>query len=417
MDSYIQPILWGILVFPFIAALFTFPYVFFHYRKYGSVPMFRVLIVYSFILYLICAYFLVILPLPSPEEVAKLTGPEMQLVPFQFVTDFITNTSLVVSDPSTYLKVLGEPWFYQVVYNVLLFVPFGVYLRYYFKCGFLKTVVLSLLLSLFFELTQLTGLYGYYERAYRLFDVDDLMINTFGGLIGFAVGGLAIKFLPNRDELDKYAYKKGEKITVWRKIMCFMFDVIFFSIFSGIIYGFMPSGLNERYLVMMISFIFYFVLIPFLFKGQTLGKKLLKIKVVDKENNKPKFYQYFIRYAVLFLIYIPFPFYLIYGLLLVGNVIDSSLITPIIYTIGLIVLFIFGFIYYLVIFIKMCQGKELWYEKISGTKNVSTIKNPNKTVEKNNEELKCEDLENDAFKLDKKVEKKDKGCKETHKNE
>ena len=42
----------------------------------------RILIVYSFILYLICVYFLVILPLPSREAVAKMTGPGMQLIPF-----------------------------------------------------------------------------------------------------------------------------------------------------------------------------------------------------------------------------------------------------------------------------------------------------------------------------------------------
>lgn len=65
----------------------------------------------------------------------------------------------------------------------------------------------------------------------------------------------------------------------------------------------------------------------------------------------------------------------------------------------------------------MCQGKELWYEKISGTKNVSTIKNPNKKAEKNSEKLKNEDLVDDVSKPVKKVEKKDKDDKETHKNE
>ncbi|MFR2586008.1 MAG: VanZ family protein, partial [Bacilli bacterium] len=175
MGDYIEPIKWGVLLFPFIAALFTIPYVLIQYRKYGSIPFLRVLIVYSFILYLICAYFLVILPLPSRETVAALTTPTMQLQPFMFISDFLNNTSLVITEPSTYLKALSEPWFYQVVYNVLLFVPFGLYLRYYFKCSFLKTLVLSFLLSLFFELTQLSGLYGFYERSYRLFDVDDLM--------------------------------------------------------------------------------------------------------------------------------------------------------------------------------------------------------------------------------------------------
>ena len=55
--------------------------------------------------------------------------------------------------------------------------PFGVYLRYYFCYHWRKTLQLSFLLSLFFELTQLSGLYFVYPGSYRLFDVDDLIVN------------------------------------------------------------------------------------------------------------------------------------------------------------------------------------------------------------------------------------------------
>ncbi len=47
-----------------------------------------------------------------------------------------------------------QPYFAFGVPLFLLVLPFGVYLRYYFKCSFLKTVLASFLLSLFFELTQ-----------------------------------------------------------------------------------------------------------------------------------------------------------------------------------------------------------------------------------------------------------------------
>ncbi len=41
----------------------------------------------------------------------------------------------------------------------LLVLPFGVYLRYYFKCSFFKkTVLASFYCHYFFELTQLSGL-------------------------------------------------------------------------------------------------------------------------------------------------------------------------------------------------------------------------------------------------------------------
>ena len=51
----------------------------------------------------------------------------------------------------------------------------------------MKTMIASFCLSLFFELTQLSGLYFIYPRPYRLFDVNDLVTNTLGGIIGFVV--------------------------------------------------------------------------------------------------------------------------------------------------------------------------------------------------------------------------------------
>lgn len=388
MGDYIEPIKWGVLLFPFIAALFTIPYVLIQYRKYGSIPFLRVLIVYSFILYLICAYFLVILPLPSRETVAALTTPTMQLQPFMFISDFLNNTSLVITEPSTYLKALSEPWFYQVVYNVLLFVPFGLYLRYYFKCSFLKTLVLSFLLSLFFELTQLSGLYGFYERSYRLFDVDDLMINTLGGIVGFVTAGIVLKILPNRDELDNYAYKKGTQISGVRRLVNFILDIFIYMVFANGFYAILHDFIDFKTLSLIVLIIYY-VLIPWIFKGQTLGKKFLRMKIVYKDRT-PNIYHYLFRYFLLFFVVFELPFYLIFILALVGNLIPDGFLT-LVYSLGLIVSVIFVFLYYFIIIVHLFKGRELWYEKVSHTKNISTIEYPlekeevseetNKTVE------------------------------------
>ena len=59
------------------------------------------------------------------------------------------------------------------------------YLHVYFKRGFFTTVILTFMLTLFYETSQYTGLYYIYGRPYRLFDVEDLMVNTTGGLIGW----------------------------------------------------------------------------------------------------------------------------------------------------------------------------------------------------------------------------------------
>ena len=65
--SYVEAIKTAILAFPFIAFLFMIPFILYNYHKYGSIHFLRVFIIYSFILYLINIYFLVILPLSTFE--------------------------------------------------------------------------------------------------------------------------------------------------------------------------------------------------------------------------------------------------------------------------------------------------------------------------------------------------------------
>ena len=58
MNSYIDIIKTAIMFFPFIAFLISFPFILIQYHKYGSISLLKVLIIYSFTLYLLSAYFL-----------------------------------------------------------------------------------------------------------------------------------------------------------------------------------------------------------------------------------------------------------------------------------------------------------------------------------------------------------------------
>lgn len=53
-----------------------------------------------------------------------------------------------------------------------------------FGRGFLVAIASGLLVSAAVEFTQLTGVWGIYPCAYRVFDVVDLMTNTSGALLG-----------------------------------------------------------------------------------------------------------------------------------------------------------------------------------------------------------------------------------------
>ena len=52
MSQYLEALRQAMVIYPMIVVLFTVPYIAWSYHKYGSVLSLRVLIVYSFLLYI-----------------------------------------------------------------------------------------------------------------------------------------------------------------------------------------------------------------------------------------------------------------------------------------------------------------------------------------------------------------------------
>lgn len=362
VDNYVDTIKIAILVFPLVAFMISAPFILIQYHKYGSLSFLRALIIYSLVLYLICAYFLVILPLPKISEVALMTSRRVQLIPFSFVGDFIRETSFNITNIHTYLLTLKERCFFVPVYNIIITIPFGMYLRYYYKCNLKKTVLFSFLLSLFFELTQLSGLYFIYPRGYRLFDVDDLILNTLGGLLGYFISKPFISLLPKRDEIDEESIEKGKTISGFRRTTSLFFD--FFIV--GVIYIIFTNVTNIRYIFIYIVLVYYFI-IPVLLGCRTLGEKFLNIKITDLKSKK-NVGRYLLRNTMFILLYFVIP-YLLYKILYSMNIND------VIFEICGLAYFASLFIFYLITGIKyLFTNKSMIYEKMSKTKLVSTIK-------------------------------------------
>lgn len=356
--DYIEAIKTAIIIFPFVAFLFTIPFILNQYHKYGSINKLRSIIIYSFILYMITIYFLVIFPLPSEEYVASLTTVKYNLVPFSFITDFIKESSFVITNPKTYLKAILHPSFYTVVFNLIMFIPFGMYLRYYFKCSFKKTLLLSFLLSLFFEFTQLTGLYGIYSRPYRLFDVNDLMINTLGGIIGYFTAGLFKKVLPSRNKIDEESFIEGTKVSGLRRITLFITDLITY-LFITLLFSLIIKSTYLKYVI----FIIYYVIIPYLFDGVTIMGKFLNVKL---EFENKKLLMITLRVIFLFFYYFVFPFLSLYNVSLIKSYVNESVIM------FLIILLLIT-LFYVLNAIIILKNKIIFYDKIFKVKYVSLI--------------------------------------------
>jgi glycopeptide antibiotics resistance protein len=81
-------------------------------------------------------------------------------------------------------------WFFNTFGNILIFLPFGVLLPVLFSKArsALRILGYSLAFSLAIEIIQVTTKLGY-------FDVDDLILNTFGGYVGFILWMLMNKII------------------------------------------------------------------------------------------------------------------------------------------------------------------------------------------------------------------------------
>ena len=364
METFSYAIKVAFLTFPFVALLFTIPYIIHQYHKYGSVSSYRTIIIYSFLLYMITAYFLVILPLPSIESVSKMTTPSYNLIPFQFIREIFSDSGFIASDFATYFPTLKNPAVYESLFNVLLTIPFGVYLHYYFEFSFKKTLFYSFCLTLFFELTQATGLYFIYPRSYRIFDADDLILNTLGGVIGYIIAFIPLKILPTRKEIDENSLEKGARVGFIKRVVSFGTDFIIYGAFL-----FVALYLTHHYLENWIPFIsvifliwslLYYVVIPSLLKGKTLSMKFFHLEFTSSK--KVTWFRILSYYFWMIAFYILLPL----GFAFLGYYLYyEKYITRIFFEYFIIVIGALTLMMYLIALLKRIFKMSLLYEKIS----------------------------------------------------
>ncbi len=357
------------VIYPIFAVLFTVPYLLYCYRKYGSVLSLRIVIVYSFALYLLCVYCLVILPLPSAEKARTLSGRKQQWIPFWFVRNMLGEAKPVWNQPKSWLRMLNTGAFLTTALNVLMTLPFGIYLRYYFQCSLKKTLFASFLLSLFFELTQLSGLYFIYPGSYRLFDVDDLMTNTLGGVLGYALAGPLTRWLPSRETLDQISAARSERVSLLRRLLALGVDLFVAAIFETALY------IGSRQTPFGLGMIACFVLSAWIGRGRTPGYAITRLRLAREDGSRPRVYQYLVRYVSMYAVLIALPAALNVALVLADGVLFLSPMAALILLGVVDGGYLFGLLFEL---IRAAMRRPLFYERLSRTRLVSTLPVPEK---------------------------------------
>lgn len=365
MDNYIFSIRMAFLLFPFLAALFTLPFLLLQYHRYGAVPIVRAAVVYSMVLYLLCTYFLVILPLPSVEEVASRTDAWYNLKPFISQWRYWKTYHPDLTSLDAWKELIHSPIWQEPALNVLMLLPFGVYLRYYFGRSWWQTVLASLALSAFFELTQLSGLYGIYPRPYRLFDVTDLITNTAGGLIGFWLAPLFSFFLPSRERLREVAYRRGQRVSMLRRGLAFLLD------WSLVGIPLVLFAAAKAALLLWLCGPLYFALVPMLSGGYTLGSWLCSFRIADSQGQPPARWRYPVRMTAL---YLPFCSLLALSIVTTPDRLQPLLRAARMGLAGLCAVLALVLVGQTVA--RLFGKQTYYYEKLSGTRLVSTIAQP-----------------------------------------
>lgn len=338
MRNFIYDIQLGFLAFPLVALLLALPYALYQYRRFGAISVWKTFVVFTFILYCMCAVSLIVFPLPKdPSQIVEIAQTP-QLHPFHFVEQIRETTDFSWTDRSTWGPTLKARAAYEAYFNVLLTVPLGAYLCYLFRCRWWMALLIGMATTLLFETSQLTGLFGTYDHPYRLFDVDDLILNTTGTMLGFWLMIPLTWALPSMDEVNEQARERGSsRVSLTRRVLAAVVDltvlavlfVLAWIMFSPtdaqiakalavdpsragaktlafrFIGGLFADPMSALLLALAIGAVL-FAVIPMASKGRTIGKALVGVRIVKADGGDAPAWGYWVRYlASAFFLLIP----------------------------------------------------------------------------------------------------------------
>ncbi|MET1008012.1 MAG: VanZ family protein [Propionibacteriaceae bacterium] len=198
-----------------LAFVLFVPFVAVQYRRRGVLGFGPVVLGVGLLIYALALVSYTLLPLPHiTDNFCSVHRATPQLHLLQFVRD-------IKRDDSGGLAGLpSDPAVLQFVFNIVLFVPFGMFARHLFRRGVAVSTLLGLAASLVIELTQLTGDWFLFPCAYRLFDVDDLLANSTGALIGALIAPV-LRLVPGQQGGDP---GEPRPITARRRLLGMLCD-------------------------------------------------------------------------------------------------------------------------------------------------------------------------------------------------
>lgn len=115
----------------------------------------------------------------------------------------------------------------NIIGNILLFLPYGYFIGYYINNKkIITSAILTMIISITIEVVQL--------NIGRTFDIDDVILNTCGGMLGFLIYSISDginNYLPRIFKTDGFI--NFIVVTILILIIIFLFNINVLGLFNG----------------------------------------------------------------------------------------------------------------------------------------------------------------------------------------
>lgn len=371
MNKLMVAVYAALLLCPFFAIAITAPFVYYQYTKTKIINVTRCVWFYLMICFLLGAYFMTMLPFPSMEIVAGLQTAWVQPIPFYCIYDFFANSGIIISDWKTVFPALGSNISLGVIFNIIMLFPTGYFIKRLYDMRMKKLILIAFSISLLFELTQLSGLFFIYPRPYRIFDVDDLIQNTGGAVLGAYFANIAYRYDKKRKHIK---IRKGGEVSFRRRLTAdFIDQLIVYALFIVFV-EFTRRNINYFIHHPFKSFPIYFTtiicfnlvtgLILYFTNGKTLGYAIRGLKLRSKDGQKLRLWQCLSRNCVQ-AVYINLPLLIGWFISLSAN--RRMFISVICTFFSAVLVFAYVFLNLRIVLYIITHGEPLLSERISKT--------------------------------------------------
>jgi glycopeptide antibiotics resistance protein len=222
--GFLDQAITSIIVGAVISVLAFVPIVWFQFIRYGRMSGSRLAWLIAGMVYLTALVTYTLFPLPDTS--GNFCGRH----PRSFILNPLTYFRDMWHDYGQDWAAMLDSWaMLQMALNVALFVPLGIILHQLWNTNVLVGTLVGFGASLLIELTQYTGNWWLEPCSYRVADINDLMTNTFGALLGAVVASLLPRIAGDATELVE---KRGvaRPVTRARRWMGQFFDIIYYLV-------------------------------------------------------------------------------------------------------------------------------------------------------------------------------------------